>query len=222
MSCEKNGNQVSHSAGKLAGISVTAGKLGHMWGNTSARMARLADTVTESVGSNMAPVSNRALQLVNLADRPSALAIKALPLIPLGHAITRCIEVKSAMVGPRQGYEPALFIALKLNTAIKTAGDSIAPVVYGSPGSITENAAFLGTTTIWSALGDLIKTEKQLLKVLAVAKIVSNVMANLAILTAELDGGRVLIKKGGSAKEVRFSKTKRSCLASCNSKEAKK
>lgn len=208
MSCEKNGNQVSHSAGKLAGISVTAGKLGHMWGNTSARMARLTDTVTQNVGPNLAPVSNRALQVINLADRPSALAIKALPFIPLAHALTRCVEVKSALVGPRQGYEPALFVALKLNTAIKTAGDSVAPVVYGSPGSIAGNAGFLGTTNVWSAIGDLVKTEKQVLKVLAVAKIVSHVMANLAILTAELDGSRALIKKGGSAKEVRFSKTK--------------
>lgn len=208
MACEKNGSQVSHSAGKLAGINATASKLGNIWGNTSARMARISDTVIENIGSRIAPVSNRALKLINLADRPSALAIKALPFIPLAHAITRCVEVKSTMVGPKQGYEPAVFIALKLNASVKTAGSSVTPVVYGSPGSSAGSLGFFGTTNVWAVVGDLMKTEKQLFKILGAAKLASNVMANLAILTEDLEGSRILVKRGGPVKEVKFSKTK--------------
>lgn len=204
MSCEKNGSRVSHTAGALAGISATANKLGSIWGNSSVRMAHISDKVTENVGPKIAPVSNRALELINIADQPSAMAIKVLPFIPLGQAIAKSVEIKSTLVGPKQGYEPAVFIALKLNTAIKTAGASASPVVYGSLGS---TAAF-GTTNVWSALGDLLKSERRLLKILGAAKLASNVMASLAVLTEDLEGSRSVIKQEGPIKEVKFCRTK--------------
>lgn len=207
MSCEKNGSRVSHTAGALAGISTTANKLGSVWGNSSARMAQISDKVTENVGPKIAPVSNRALQLINIADQPSAMAIKVLPFIPLGQAIAKSVEIKSTLVGPKQGYEPAVFIALKLNTAIKTAGASASPVVYGSPGSTAAFGIFR-TTNVWSALGDLLKSERRLLKILAAAKLASNVMASLAVLTEDLEGSRSVIKQGGPIREVKFCRTK--------------
>ena len=59
MSCNTNSQNVGRLAAIKCGISTAAGKASYVAGTIAGGLARAADTVNNTVGASVAPVSNR-------------------------------------------------------------------------------------------------------------------------------------------------------------------
>jgi hypothetical protein len=162
MSCEKNQNKVSQTAGIRAGISqagsrvgnavgAMAGRAGQVASAAADRTTQAADTVSEAVGRRVAPVSNKVLGAVN---RPTTIAANLAPALIMTASVA---QARVYTTGPGQGARPGVAVAIgmkdfrtvarNLNTFKKVSGQvkkaqvavglaaGLAAAVTASPGS---------------------------------------------------------------------------------------
>lgn len=185
MSCEKNQNKVSQTAGMRAGISqvgsrvgnavgAMAGRAGQVTGAVADRATQAGDTVSEAVGRRAAPVSNRVLSAVN---RPTTLAANLAP------ALITAASVAQAQVyttGPAQGARPGMAVAIGMRDF----------------GTVARN------------LKTLSRVSGQFKKAQLAVGLAAGVAAAVAARPGSEEKTLAQVKKGGKPAEVHFSQTR--------------
>lgn len=117
MSCEKNQNKASQTAGQQAGISQAGNRVGNALGVMATRAGqvatlaadkatRAADATSQAVGQRVAPLSNRVLGAVN---RPTTLAANLAPALVAAGSLA---QARVYTAGPMQGARPGIAVAV--------------------------------------------------------------------------------------------------------------
>jgi hypothetical protein len=108
LSCEKNSLKLGRVAGVIAGISALTGRFGNAVGLMATRAIQAADTVSNTVGQPIAPISNQVLTTV---DRPATILANLTPALVATAAST---QMRLYTTGPSYGARPGVAVAVGL------------------------------------------------------------------------------------------------------------